>query len=57
LRAEMAAKMRAEEDRLLKRHADIMARLMAERERKLWRMRQTWSAGAQVCALAPSSVL
>ncbi len=53
----MAAKMRAEEDRLLKRHADIMARLMAERERKLWRMRQTWSAGAQVCALAPSSVL
>ncbi len=48
LRTEMAAKMRDEEDRLLKRHADIMARLMAERERKLWRMRQTWSAGAQV---------
>ena len=47
LRTEMAAKMRDEEDRLLKRHADIMARLMVERERKLWRMRQQWSAGAQ----------
>jgi hypothetical protein len=52
LRAEMAAKMREEEDRLLKRHADIMARLMVERERKLWRMRQQWSAGAQAEQMA-----
>lgn len=48
LRSEMVDQMRQEEERLLKRHADIMARLMVERERKLWRMRQQWAAGVQV---------